>query len=140
MKKRKTKKLLIINTVIHGKIFVAVAMSDKFYKKIKSAGKSDNLFLRINEILEKTKLKLKDLSGIIVVSGPGSFTAVRQGVVVANTLGYVLRIPVVSIRLNEFQSEKELLEKSLERIEKGKVGEFILPFYGQEPNITKSKQ
>lgn len=35
-----------------------------------------------------------DLSEIIVGTGPGSFTGTRQGIIVAQTLGFALSIPV----------------------------------------------
>lgn len=48
----------------------------------------------IDKILKTNKLKLQDLSGIEVETGPGSFTGLRVGVSVANALGYSLGIPV----------------------------------------------
>lgn len=40
------------------------------------------------------KIGFKDLTGIEVEKGPGSFTGIRVGVSVANALGYSLSIPV----------------------------------------------
>lgn len=48
----------------------------------------------IIKILKKNKLNFKDLSGIEVETGPGSFTGLRVGVSVAQALGYALNIPV----------------------------------------------
>lgn len=48
----------------------------------------------ITKILKKNKLKFKDLKGVEVETGPGSFTGLRVGVSVANALGYSLNIPV----------------------------------------------
>lgn len=50
------------------------------------------------------KVNWKDLEGIEVETGPGSFTGLRVGVSVANTLGFALGIPV-----NGKKIETELL-------------------------------
>lgn len=132
--------ILIINTVLPSKIFVALVKGDKFYKKINSEARSDKLLILIDKILKGGRLKPQAISGIIVVSGPGSFTAVRGGAVVANTLGFALRIPVAGVRLEEFQNEKELLLQGVARIKKSRTGTLILPFYDKEPNITIQKR
>ncbi len=48
----------------------------------------------IEKILEQEKLDFKDLKGIEVETGPGSFVGLRVGVSMANTLGFALGIPV----------------------------------------------
>ena len=51
----------------------------------------------LQELLLKNKITTHDLSGIIVVNGPGSFTGVRIGVVVAKMIGYCENIPIKPI-------------------------------------------
>jgi tRNA A37 threonylcarbamoyladenosine modification protein TsaB len=46
------------------------------------------------KLLEEHKLELKDITEIQVNEGPGSFTGLRVGVAIANTLGYLLNIPI----------------------------------------------
>lgn len=48
----------------------------------------------IEKILKTNEIGFKDLAGIEVETGPGSFTGLRVGVSVANALGYALGIPV----------------------------------------------
>lgn len=56
--------------------------------------KSQQLLPMIKEILEENKKNLKDLTKIEVEVGPGSFTGIKIGVAVANTLGWVFNIPI----------------------------------------------
>ena len=48
----------------------------------------------IEDVLRKHNTKLSELTGIKVNTGPGSFTGIRVGMAVANTLGWLLDIPV----------------------------------------------
>jgi tRNA threonylcarbamoyl adenosine modification protein YeaZ len=56
--------------------------------------KSQMVLPMIEEILLEHKLKLSDITEIIVGTGSGSFTGLRVGATVANALGYLLDIPV----------------------------------------------
>jgi tRNA threonylcarbamoyladenosine biosynthesis protein TsaB len=58
---------------------------------------SEHLLPLIKEMLEQGGVKVEDLSGIAVVSGPGSFTGLRVGVSCARTLAQWLKIPLVGV-------------------------------------------
>ncbi len=51
-------------------------------------------FPLIEELFNENKLDVHDLSQILVVNGPGSFTGVRIAVTIAKTLAYTLNIPI----------------------------------------------
>ena len=55
----------------------------------------------INELLKKHKLDLKELTGIKVNPGPGSYTGLRVGISIANALGYLLKIPINGKKIGE---------------------------------------
>lgn len=57
-------------------------------------GSAQNVLPAIETLLGKKKLSLSDLKEIKVKTGPGSFTGLKVGVTIANTLGYLLGIPV----------------------------------------------
>ena len=48
----------------------------------------------IEKLLQEHKLILKDITAIEVNPGPGSFTGLRVGITIANTLGFLLKIPI----------------------------------------------
>lgn len=62
------------------------------------------------ELLNEFDLKPRDLDEIIVNVGPGSFTGVRIGVVIAKTMAYLLNIPIKVINSIEMVafSQKEV--------------------------------
>jgi len=139
MKKINKKNILVINTAAPGEIFVALFDGEKS-KKLKKRGHSDEALATVDLMLRKNKIKTEEIIGIVAVSGPGSFTAVRQGVVIANTLGYLFHAPVVGVKMNEFKTEDELSKIGYKKIRAAKRGAIILPFYGGEPHITKPKK
>lgn len=127
-----------MNTSVFGEVSVAVVKEDGMTKETRQ-GKSDNLLAMVDKILKKRKIFPESLRGIAVVSGPGSFTAVRQGVVAANTLGFLFGIPAVGVRLDEFGNDDELMTIISRKIAKARPGDNVVPFYGREPNITKPR-
>jgi tRNA A37 threonylcarbamoyladenosine modification protein TsaB len=135
-KRQFTKLILIINTAIQNQVSVFLTDGVKIIKKTAKIPAEKSLHL-IDELLKKNKIKIDNIKGIAVVSGPGSFTAVRFGIVIANVLGFIFKIPVVGIKLNEFKNDQELVKIAFKKLNKAKIGKIVLPFYGKEPNITK---
>lgn len=56
--------------------------------------KAQMLLSFIDETLKKKKKNINEVSEIEINEGPGSFTGLRVGMSVANTIGWVLKIPV----------------------------------------------
>jgi tRNA threonylcarbamoyladenosine biosynthesis protein TsaB len=55
-------------------------------------------------ILEQARLTLKDINGVIVAKGPGSFNGLRVGMSVAKGLALALDIPLVGISTLEVEA------------------------------------
>lgn len=55
---------------------------------------SQVLLPQIAKLLKKHNLSTKDLTGVEVNVGPGSFTGTRVGVAIANALSFALNIPL----------------------------------------------
>lgn len=131
--------ILIINTANTNQLEVILAKSQDDFKVKKLSGQhqqAEQLLPAINGILAGSNKSLSDISGLGVVSGPGGFTALRIGVVTANTLAYALNIPIVSLTLSEFSNHQDLVKQVLNELKKAKIGGIIMPAYGREPNIS----
>jgi len=57
----------------------------------------ENLNVFIQEVVERAKITLKDLSAISLASGPGSYTGLRIGAATAKSLCYSMDIPLIAI-------------------------------------------
>lgn len=55
------------------------------------------IFPALELICEQSGLRLNQLSAVAVTAGPGSFTGVRTGLLLAKTLGQSLKIPVYPV-------------------------------------------
>ena len=54
----------------------------------------ESLVSHLEELLKYFKIKISHINGIVVDTGPGSFTGLRVGIATANGLGLGLNIPV----------------------------------------------
>jgi len=88
--------ILIIDTANNSQTVVGLKIDDKTYwlKENNQDLKSQNLLPMIDKILKKYRISSEELTGIKVNTGPGSFTGLKVGVAVANTLGWTLGITV----------------------------------------------
>ncbi len=88
----------------------------------------------IDEILSSVDIDYKGLSGIIVYEGPGSFTGLRIGITIVNTMAHELNIPIVG------STGSDWVEVGLDKLKQSKPGIIVMPVYGGEANITKPKK
>ncbi len=57
----------------------------------------EELLQRVDEILREAGVARRDLSGVVVGTGPGSFTGLRIGLATAKTVAYSLGIPLCGV-------------------------------------------
>ena len=85
-----------LRLIIGNKQRILVNKSKPRLKKV-----SERLTLEIKILLDSIKKDYQNLSKIIVINGPGSFTGIRTGITVAKVLGLSLKLPVCGISLFE---------------------------------------
>jgi len=101
--------------------------------KVFSSKTNDGVKL-LSKITSKS-LKAK-IGKIIVVRGPGSFSAVRRGVVSGNMLSFLLCAKLVGLIKKEGEALNELIIRGMK--EKEDLAE-LTPHYYAPPNITFPK-
>ncbi len=98
------KVILSINTANNKEITVGVIIDGKDHVLQQSLDtrKAQVVLPLVEKLLQKNKLSLQDITEIQVNPGPGSFTGLRVGVAIANTLGFLLTVPINGKKVGEF--------------------------------------
>lgn len=95
---------------------------------------SSDVHKKIKQILDKNKLDFNDIKAIVFYKGPGSFTGLRIGASVANTISDALQVPIIG------GQGKQWVEKSIKKILSGESDKIVLPDYGAPVHTTKPKK
>jgi len=95
---------------------------------------AETIHSKLHQLLEDAHKGWQDIEGIIVFQGPGSFTGLRIGLTVANTMAQALDVPIVGCTGDNWQKQ------GLSRIKDGEDGRVIAPDYGAPVHITPQKK
>lgn len=76
----------------------------------------------------------QDLQAIGVYRGPGSFTGLRIGLTVVNTMAQSLAIPLVG------ETGEKWSAHALQRLKAGESDAIVLPLYDRPANITSPRK
>lgn len=93
-----------------------------------------DLLSHIEALLGSQNASWKDLSGLVVYRGPGSFTGLRIGATVMNTISYSQHIPIVGVAGENWRADGEA------RLKAGDNDTVIVPEYGRDARITKPRK
>lgn len=115
---------------------IALADGDEEYSMSWYADRelAKGLLAKITELLKKHHVEFSQLQGIIVYKGPGSFTGLRIGCTVANTMAYSLSVPIVGADTSDWKKQ------GLYRLKNNENDQVVLPIYGRDPRITQPKR
>lgn len=76
----------------------------------------------------------QDIAGIAVYRGPGSFTGLRIGIAVMNTLAESLQIAIVGGVGDDWQQAAQ------QRLARGEDDKLVLPYYDRDATITTPRK
>lgn len=88
----------------------------------------------IEQEMHKQGKTFADLTALGVFLGPGSFTGLRIGVSVMNTLADALNLPIVGESTADWQQKAET------RLARGENDRIVAPLYGSEAHITRPRK
>ncbi len=94
--------------------------------------KIQELFARVAR--DRISCSLKDVEGVVVYKGPGSFTGLRIGISVANALADGLSVPTVGVGGENWR------EAGINKLLAGIDDKQVLPDYGGEAFTTPPKK
>ena len=88
-----------LHLILGNKQKILVTVNKPRLKKV-----SEALIVEIENLLSSANINYKNLTKIIVMNGPGSFTGIRTAVTATKVLGLSLKIPVCGISLFDLLS------------------------------------
>lgn len=118
--------ILVIDTTIREKFELTLAdKAEERCYEFETENQADDILPAIDGILKNNKLSLKNIKAVLVNQGPGSFTGVRVGVTIANTLGWTLDIPIYPYK----EGNREEIINNIIKNQKSKFSKIVLPYY-----------
>ncbi len=88
----------------------------------------------IEATLQQQGTQWGDIEAIGILQGPGSFTGLRIGITVANTLAESLHVPIVGATGDAWQ---DIVIQRLQNRENDRV---VLPYYDRDATITTQRK
>lgn len=93
-----------------------------------------DLLAYLRDRLAEHQSSLADIKSLAFMRGPGSFTGLRIGATIMNTLAGELKVPIVGQTGDNWQ------QVALRRLESGQDDKLVLPEYSAGANITSARK
>ena len=133
--------ILVIDTANNEKAFLGLWDKTWLSQIEWAAGRnlSADIMIKLDQLFETADREIEKITGLIINAGPGSFTGLRIGISVANTIAYSLNIPIVGVA--EPKTAQDLLELGDRKLQQeSHFCQPISPEYGSEPNLSQPKR
>lgn len=98
--------VLLVNTSSNKEIELEVQINGKkrSVKKALTQQKREVILNLIDQLLKENGISIYDLTAINVNTGPGSFTGLRVGIAIANTISSYLQIPINDKKIGDLEN------------------------------------
>lgn len=93
------------------------------------------LLAYLRDKLAENGANFDDIEAIGVLKGPGSFTGLRIGLTVANTIASDKKIPIVGVT-----ASGDRRDRALTRLSAGENDLLVMPEYSAPANVTKPRK
>ena len=103
--------------------------------KIFSGSIKTHSIIEILDTFLKLKLALARIRGIAVVHGPGSFSALRSGMIISQLMARYYDIPIMGVSADAASDLRGLI-KRFQKLKSDAPRRMLKPQYGKLPNIT----
>lgn len=97
-------------------------------------GLAKGLLAYLRDQLQSHGKTFNDITGIGVYKGPGSFTGLRIGLAVLNTMAEAQNIPIVGATGDDWR------DVALAALGNDKNDRIVMPLYGSDANITTPRK
>lgn len=95
---------------------------------------AETIHQKIHKLLQNQKRDWHDIEGVVCYEGPGSFTGLRIGLTIANSLASDLNTPIIS------SGGEAWLKEGIAKLIDGKDDQVALPNYGRDAHITRPRK
>lgn len=132
-------RFLIIDITDFEKLTMVIWRGKELNRKSwkKTPGRHLNILLCLDKFLKQMKVELKNLSGMVLLEGGGSFSGTRQAAAILNTICLIEKIPVLGLDKRKYGDDwRKIMREAETYFCQPKRDKFIKPIYNGEPNIS----
>lgn len=109
-------------------------IATKFWQAHKAL--ASTIYTSISQFLKQNNCDFKDLNGVACYVGSGSFTGIRIGATVANTIATATHVPALGVMPSEWLN----LTLLHDNMQSAAVGSLVQPVYDRPATTTLPKK
>lgn len=95
---------------------------------------AETIHTRIKDLLRENDTTIQQIDALVIYRGPGSFTGLRIGISLANSLASSLSVPIVG------ESGDCWIETGIKQLLNQYNDRQVTPLYGGDPHITQPRK
>lgn len=95
---------------------------------------SQKILSLLEEFLKESKIEPSIINYLTICNGPGINMNFRIGIIMTNSLAYILKIPIISVLSTDFNSDQEFIKIGIEKIQSKDYEDLVLPEYSIKNN------